>query len=264
MSCVIRFRPLIAARFAIGQKNYCNTIRHFSKRDGEDNFINSEDYESDIKSKILREALKFVPEKGWTKDAVTAGAHVAGYPGVVHGLFPGAGADLVNFFLSDSNKQLVEILKNYQKEPELQSITPVQFVEKAIQQKLLMLVPYKSKWPQAIAIMSLPPNVPTALASLLTLVDDICYYAGDRSVDFNWYARRIGVAGIYKTTELYLIQDNSPDHIKTFEFLNKRLSEAVVIHDLICKNDTANPGTKDSIVSAFVTARNILGLNWNR
>lgn len=46
-----------------------------------------------------------------------------------------------------------------------------------------MIVPYKPKWPQAIAIMSLPPNVPTTLANLLTLVDDICYYAGDRSVD---------------------------------------------------------------------------------
>lgn len=46
-----------------------------------------------------------------------------------------------------------------------------------------MTVPYLSKWPQALAIMSLPPNVPTSLASLLTMVDDICYYAGDRSVD---------------------------------------------------------------------------------
>lgn len=46
-----------------------------------------------------------------------------------------------------------------------------------------MIIPYLSKWPQAIAIMSLPPNVPQALATLLTFVDDICYYAGDRSVD---------------------------------------------------------------------------------
>lgn len=46
-----------------------------------------------------------------------------------------------------------------------------------------MIVPYLSRWPQAIAIMSLPPNVANSLATLLTMVDDICYYAGDRSVD---------------------------------------------------------------------------------
>ena len=49
-----------------------------------------------------------------------------------------------------------------------------------------MIIPYISKWPQALAIMTLRPNVPPALANLLTLVDDICYYAGDRSVDVSY------------------------------------------------------------------------------
>lgn len=62
---------------------------------------------------------------------------------------------------------------------------PGEFAEKAIQARIKMIIPYLSKWPQAIAIMSLPPNVPSALATLLTMVDDICYYAGDRSVDVN-------------------------------------------------------------------------------
>lgn len=62
-------------------------------------------------------------------------------------------------------------------------MSPGDFTEKAIQARLKMLTPYIHKWPQAIAIMSLPPNVPNALAALLAMVDDICYYAGDRSVD---------------------------------------------------------------------------------
>lgn len=62
-------------------------------------------------------------------------------------------------------------------------LAPAQFVEEALKHRLHMIIPYLSKWPQAIAIMSLPPNVPQALATLLTFVDDICYYAGDRSVD---------------------------------------------------------------------------------
>lgn len=46
-----------------------------------------------------------------------------------------------------------------------------------------MVLPYKEKWAQALAIMAMPQNVPQSLANLLTLADDICYYAGDRSVD---------------------------------------------------------------------------------
>lgn len=60
---------------------------------------------------------------------------------------------------------------------------PEQQVRDAVETRLRMVIPYKKTWPQAMAIMTLPPHVPTALANLLTLVDDICYYAGDRSVD---------------------------------------------------------------------------------
>lgn len=61
--------------------------------------------------------------------------------------------------------------------------TPEQQVRDAVETRLRMVIPYKKTWPQALAIMTLSPNIPNALANLLTLVDDICYYAGDRSVD---------------------------------------------------------------------------------
>lgn len=60
---------------------------------------------------------------------------------------------------------------------------PPVFVRDALETRLRMVVPYLPVWPQALALMTLPPNVPTGLANLLTLVDDVCYYAGDRSVD---------------------------------------------------------------------------------
>lgn len=46
-----------------------------------------------------------------------------------------------------------------------------------------MLQPYLNQWPQAIALLSKPSNAPHALSNLMTLVDDICYHAGDRSID---------------------------------------------------------------------------------
>lgn len=69
--------------------------------------------------------------------------------------------------------------------------TPEQQIRDAIETRLRMVIPYKKTWSQALAIMTLPPNVPTALANLLTLVDDICYYAGDRSVDVSHIANFI-------------------------------------------------------------------------
>ncbi|KAG5893788.1 hypothetical protein JTB14_005453 [Gonioctena quinquepunctata] len=225
---------------------------------------NGKSYDDDIKNKILAASLPFVPELGWSKDAISKGAQCAGYPGVSHGMFSRGGAELLHFFQTSSNSKLVETLKKLQDENKEHPILPGHFAEKAIQARLKMMAPYIKKWPQAIAIMSLPPNVPNSLATLLTMVDDICYYAGDRSVDFNWYLRRLGIAGVYKATELYMMQDKSEEFQATWTFLNRRLVEAVQLHDLLSKSEVTSQAAKDTAQSVFITARNILGLNWNR
>ncbi|KAL1517725.1 hypothetical protein ABEB36_001456 [Hypothenemus hampei] len=215
----------------------------------------SKKYEDDIREKILAASLPYVLELGWSKECLSKGAQSVGYPGIAHGMFTKGAGDLVHYFNTSSNLKLVEFLKQlHNKHTEVQ-ITPGEFVELAIQERLKMLVPYVHKWPQAIAIMSLPPNVPNALAALLTMVDDICYYAGDRSVDFNWYMRRLGVAGVYKATELYLIQDKSPEQKASWEFLKKRVEEAVQLHEILVKSDIASQGAKDVAKSAFSTVR---------
>ncbi|KAK4872687.1 hypothetical protein RN001_014716 [Aquatica leii] len=218
-----------------------------------------EGYEDDIKFKILEASLPFVHEHGWSKTTISAGAESLGYPGITHGLFPRGGADLVNHFQKRSNEKLVDSLKKRVLVAKPDSGRVI--VQEAVKNRLEMIVPYLARWPQAIAIMSLPQNVSTSLATLLTMTDDICYYAGDRSVDFNWYARRVALAGLYKATELYLIQDTSPDFEKSWKFLDNRLAELSQVHNLVTKADAGGFGSADAIKSAFTTARNIIGLN---
>jgi ubiquinone biosynthesis protein COQ9 len=43
--------------------------------------------------------------------------------------------------------------------------------------------PYIKRWPEALAIMARPSNVQMSLEHLHDIVDDIWYYAGDRSPD---------------------------------------------------------------------------------
>jgi len=238
--------------------------RYSTKETTTDQSHNEERYEEDIRNKILEASLPFVTKLGWSKNAIIAGAEAIGYPGVTHGMFSRGGGDLVYYFQRTSNEKLVEYLKQVQQKQATESLAGRQIVEQAVQERLQMIVPYLSRWPQAIAIMSLPQNVSKSLATLLTMVDDICYYAGDRSVDFNWYARRVALAGVFKATELYLIQDTSPNNEKTWKFLNNRLAELMQVNDLLNKTDIPGIGGKDTVTSAFTTARNILGLNWNR
>jgi ubiquinone biosynthesis protein COQ9 len=136
----------------------------------------------EIKSKILEASLSYVHELGWKQTAIIKGAEQIGYPGTVHGLFPRGGVELINYFYLKCNKELITQMIEHIGDKE-QVENPKEFVCWAIKQRLQMIEPFIKQWPQALAILTLPPNVPSALANQLTLVDDICYYSGDRSVD---------------------------------------------------------------------------------
>lgn len=42
------------------------------------------------------------------------------------------------------------------------------------------------------------------------LIDEICHAAGDEASDIDWYVKRTVIGGIYSTTEIYMLTDNSP------------------------------------------------------
>lgn len=150
---------------------------------------NSEEDEAVIeaKHKILEASLAFVDSTGWTRQTIVKGAEQAGYPGTVHGMFPRGGIELINYWYLKCNNELIEQMKMKVGSETTEKVEdPKVFVCWALKQRLLMLDPYIKTWPQALAMMTLPPNVPTALANMLTLVDDICYYSGDRSVDVSF------------------------------------------------------------------------------
>nr|CAD7596543.1 unnamed protein product [Timema genevievae] len=222
------------------------------------------EYELNIKENILTASLPFVQNFGWTKNALSAGAESIGYAGVAHGMFPREGAELVLFFCTSCNKKLAEQMKQQTENagtgPNIH-LKPSVFIQDAVEARLRMITPYIDKWPQALGIQALPPNVPASLANLLTLVDDICYYAGDRSIDFNWYSRRIALAGIYKMTELCLIQDKSEDYQNTWSFLDRRIKDVTHLHGYLHQSEEFSQVAKEAVTATFVTARNILGLS---
>lgn len=152
-----------------------------SQRTSSDSVDKNDQKIQEIRSKIMDAALPFVSAHGWSQETISKGAQSIGYPGIVHGMFPNGGIELVHYFYSQCNQKLIEQLKT-----ELETNknhNPTEYVRKAVQLRLQMIEPYQSQWPKALGLMSLPPNAPKSLAHLLTLIDDICYYAGDRSVD---------------------------------------------------------------------------------
>ncbi len=77
---------------------------------------------------------------------------------------------------------------------------------------------------RGVALLSLPGNARTSLRCTYRTVDTIWWAVGDTTTDFNFYTKRLQLAGIYTATMLYWLDDSSEDNTETWGFLDRRLA----------------------------------------
>merc|ERR550519_1534998 len=195
------------------------------------------DREEEIKLELLDASLKQVMRYGWSKEAVRAAAEELGRPSVVAGLVK----EEVARQKEDGGK--VKVGK---------------FVREAVVRRLNMNGEYvrADRWAEALALTAIPPHCEGALKGIQALCDDIWYHAGDISTDYNWYTKRITLAAVYGATEVFMLQDRSPNFEETWAFLDRRLGDLQAAPSL-----AQVPGDVAAVLGGLATtARNMAGM----
>lgn len=72
-------------------------------------------------------------------------------------------------------------------------------------------------------------------------------------LQFNWYTRRIGLATIFKMTELYMLQDSSMGHQETWTFLERRIEEGQHLQAFLAMGESNSRHMGRAMNSAFLT-----------
>ncbi|XP_018431074.1 PREDICTED: ubiquinone biosynthesis protein COQ9, mitochondrial, partial [Nanorana parkeri] len=113
----------------------------------------SEGYESEeeLQQRILSAAIGFVPQYGWSSEAIAEGAKALDLSVAAAGMFQNDGSELVLHFLSQCNANLVQLLEEEQRVVQLGNAEKKQtalFLRDAIEARLRMLIPYVGQWPQ--------------------------------------------------------------------------------------------------------------------
>lgn len=177
-----------------------------------------------VKLEILENALDFVTSHGWTRKSLSCGAEVAGYAGVAEGMFSNGGNDLLIYFIKKSNLELKEYLEEQSNMfTDAGERIPIRaFIRDAIEFRLRLIIPYIDAWPEAVSMLLHPALVAESAQLIGTMVDDVWFYAGDKSADFNWYTKRGILAKVYGATQLAMLSDDSPDFIDTWAFLDRQ------------------------------------------
>ncbi|KAJ4977120.1 hypothetical protein NE237_002226 [Protea cynaroides] len=174
-------------------------------------------------ARVLQAALHHVINLGWTEAAMITGAREVGVSPAIVGSFPRKEAVLVEFFMDECLQRLIDIIDSGE---DMRNLIPSECVSKLIRIRLEMQAPYISKWPQALSIQAQPINIPTSFKQRTMLVDEILHATGDQASDIDWYLKRTVIGGIYSTSEVYMLTDNSPDFQDTWRFLDGRVKDA--------------------------------------
>jgi len=217
------------------------------------------DEEEKIKHKILELSLKHVNEHGWSKQTISTGAQDGGLLATASGIFPEGGDAIVFFHVRKSNQILdkwmeVELAK-YKEKGIKPPVRP--FIKSAIKERLAMNETFirSGRWEEALAILARPQNICMSGSLLQELCDDIWHRAGDTSADMNWYSKRMLLAAIITSTEVFMLKDTSTDFEETWRFLERRFEDVGSI-----PNMASLPQDALGLMSGVLTtAKNMIG-----
>jgi ubiquinone biosynthesis protein COQ9 len=80
---------------------------------------------------------------------------------------------------------------------------------------------------RSIAILSMPQNAPAAARLAWRSADRIWRLAGDTATDYNHYTKRALLIGVYGSTSLVFLDDETDDLATTRAFLDRRIGDVM-------------------------------------
>ncbi|MEJ1977448.1 MAG: COQ9 family protein [Acetobacteraceae bacterium] len=150
-----------------------------------------------------------VPFEGWT---IAALRRAAGPDADL--LFPGGPLDMVETFCDLADRRMTAA-------PFAQERLSDR-VRAALALRFAQNTPHKEAIRRGLAILAANPA--TAARCTARTVDAIWHAAGDRSADFSWYSKRAILTGVYASTLLFWLRDDSEADAATLAFLDRRLA----------------------------------------
>lgn len=173
---------------------------------------------------ILLAALAHVPFDGWTGRALVAGARDAGYePSAAALAFPGGMADVAQYFSAFADQRMLAELEKRA----IERLRVRERIALAVRVRLKQNASHREAVRHLLSFLALPQNAALALKCLYRTVDAMWHAAGDTATDFNFYTKRALLAGVYGTTVLYWLNDESREFERTFAFLDRRIEDVM-------------------------------------
>ncbi len=173
---------------------------------------------------LMQATLAHVAFDGWSWRAMQQAAEDLGLERVeAENAFPDGPAEVLELFSTEADYAMLAALE----ERDLTAMRVRDRVALAVRTRLEQNEPHKEAIRRGLSFLAMPQYATLSLRLLYRTVDAIWAAAGDASVDYNFYTKRILLAGVYASTLLYWLEDRSDNHEATWAFLDRRIDEAL-------------------------------------
>ena len=179
----------------------------------------------DVKTRLLEAAKPHVPFDGWSEATYRAAVKEAGVaPGLARAVCPRGAIDLALAYHEAGDREMVR------------RIEETDMGENAVPRQggawrcRLAAEGGRGQGARAAgddAVFALPHHAPDGAQAVWRTCDRIWTALGDSSDDVNWYTKRATLSGVYGSTVLYWLGDESEDQARTWEFLDRRIGDVM-------------------------------------
>ena len=175
----------------------------------------------ELKDQLLMASLPHIVFDGWSKSSLNAGSisigKEIGYP---YSLFSDPVKEMGAHFSNWADREMLKKLDAI----DLQSLKIRQRIATSVRYRLESLADHEEAVARSLFYLS--PR------SLYETVDLIWRTAGDTSVDFNFYTKRMLLSAVLTSTTACWLADKSEGHNDTWDFLDRRIEDVMQIPKL--------------------------------
>jgi ubiquinone biosynthesis protein COQ9 len=166
---------------------------------------------------------------GWSEAAVDSAAKSEGVdPAQARLAVPKDQAGKIELYIRGVDRALEEWFT-----PErLDGLKIREKIRAIVWKRLEIMEPAREAVRRSLSILAMPQNVPAGLKAGWRAADVMWRIAGDTSTDYNHYTKRVMLGGVYGSTLLVWLDDQSEGWAGTASFLDRRIDDVMKIEKL--------------------------------
>lgn len=176
---------------------------------------------TEAREKLLKAALPHAPFDGWSDATWRAAIDESGVDeGLARAAAPRRGLDLAVAFHKAGDAEMTRIAA----ETDLASMRYSDRVARLIRIRLEIAAREREAVRRAATLFTLPTHAVEGAKLIWGTADAIWAVLGDTSRDYNWYSKRVILSGVYSSTLLFWLGDQSDGFADTWSFLDRRIA----------------------------------------